>query len=95
MVACVRTWSALCPEGARVELRRDSWSVPPIFRWLQSLGDIDESEMERVFNMGVGLVLVVSPYYADQVQTLLTDSGQQTWVLGEVVAGPRGVEWKD
>lgn len=85
----------IVPEGARVELRRDSWTVPPVFRWLQSLGTIDESEMEHVFNMGVGMVLVVSPYYADQVQSLLTDSGQQAWVLGEVVAGAKAVEWKE
>ena len=85
----------IVPEGARVELRRDSWTVPPVFQWLQSLGNIDGAEMERVFNMGVGLALVVSPYYADHVQTLLTDSGQQAWVLGEVVAGARAVEWKE
>jgi phosphoribosylformylglycinamidine cyclo-ligase len=42
--------------------------------------------MERVFNMGIGLVLVVSPYYADSIQRMLADHGLETWPIGQVAA---------
>src|SRR5262249_33029119 len=51
------------PPGRRVVLRRGSWPVPPVFRWLQRLGDIAEEEMFRVFNMGIGFVVIVGRYY--------------------------------
>ncbi|NQT11853.1 MAG: phosphoribosylformylglycinamidine cyclo-ligase, partial [Planctomycetes bacterium] len=54
----------ILPEGIQVVIDRDAWPVPPVFKWLQRLGEIDDGEMDRVFNMGVGMVLVVSPYYA-------------------------------
>lgn len=50
----------ILPKNVGVEIRKDSWPVPSIFTWLQQLGDIADDEMERVFNMGVGLVLIVS-----------------------------------
>src|SRR4051794_3349126 len=53
------------PPGRRVFLRKGSWSVPPVFTWLQRLGSIDEAEMFRVFNMGIGFVMIVSGYYAE------------------------------
>ena len=53
------------PEGRSFSLDRDSWTVPPLFRWLQRAGEIDDAEMFRAFNMGVGLVLIVSPGDAD------------------------------
>ena len=47
------------PEGASFSLDRESWTVPPLFRWLQRAGGIDDAEMFRAFNMGVGLVIIV------------------------------------
>ena len=58
---------------------RGSWPVPPVFSWLQKLGDVEDEEMYRVFNMGVGLALVVSPYYAESIQQQIGESG-----LGEL-----------
>jgi phosphoribosylformylglycinamidine cyclo-ligase len=49
--------------------------------------------MYRVFNMGIGLVLVVRPYFADSVQRMLSDCGLQNWQLGEVVRGQTDVVW--
>src|SRR6476646_5745632 len=49
----------ILPAGIRVTIDRGSWTVPSVFSWLQQLGDVDEDEMFRVFNMGIGLVLVV------------------------------------
>ncbi len=83
----------ILPEGVEVSIERNSWTVPPIFPWLAKLGEIDADEMDRVFNMGVGLVLVVSPYYAESVRAQLASSGIESWQIGEVKAGERGVRW--
>jgi phosphoribosylformylglycinamidine cyclo-ligase len=83
----------ILPEGIRIVIDRDSWPIPPVFPWLQRLGQIDSSEMYRVFNMGVGLVLVVSPYYAESIRHQLSRSGVQSWPIGRAEEGPRGVVW--
>jgi phosphoribosylformylglycinamidine cyclo-ligase len=82
------------PPGRRVFLRKGSWPVPPVFGWLQRLGDIEESEMYRVFNMGIGFVMIVSRYYADSVQRQLGDDRIQAYVIGEVRRGEPGVEFE-
>ena len=50
-----------------------SWEPPPVFRALQEAGGVARHEMDRVFNMGVGLVLVVSPFYAESIASRLAD----------------------
>ena len=77
----------ILPEGVRLVIDRGSWPVPPIFSWLQKLGQIDTAEMDRVFNMGLGMVLIVSPYYAESVRHQLADSGLESWVVGRVEEG--------
>jgi len=77
----------ILPEGARAQIDRDSWTVPPVFPWLQELGQIDDAEMHRVFNMGLGMVLVVSSYYANHIRETLRKKEKLTsWQIGEVVA---------
>jgi phosphoribosylformylglycinamidine cyclo-ligase len=72
------------PAGLKAVVDRDSWPVPPVFRWLQRLGQIDEAEMARVFNMGIGLILVVSPFFAESIRHQLADSGLESWLIGGV-----------
>jgi phosphoribosylformylglycinamidine cyclo-ligase len=81
------------PPGRRVFLRKGSWPVPPVFGWLQRLGSVPEEEMYRVFNMGIGFVLIVSPYYAESVRRQLEEDRIRTWEIGEVREGEPGVEW--
>ena len=83
----------IMPEGSRAVIERGSWTVPPVFPWLQRLGEIDAEEMDRVFNMGLGLVLVVSSYYAESIRHQLSDSGLANWTIGQVTSGPAGVAW--
>lgn len=83
----------ILPADVRVEIRKDSWPVPPIFGWLQRLGNIADDEMERVFNMGVGLVLMVSASEVDTIRQSLTDSELDSWEIGQAVEGTRAVEW--
>lgn len=83
------------PEGLAIRLRRGSWEVPPVFRWLCSVGNLPEDEAYRVFNMGIGLVLVVADYYADAIARYLRkEAGVESWVIGEVVEGDRSVSWE-
>jgi phosphoribosylformylglycinamidine cyclo-ligase len=67
--------------------------VPPVFPWLQLLGDVDDDEMYRVFNMGVGLALVVSPYYAESIQQQLAACNLASWPIGRAVEGDQAVAW--
>ena len=69
--------------------------MPPVFPWLQRLGEVEQAEMDQVFNMGIGLVMVVSPYYADSVQHQLKRGGVDSWPIGHVRPGPGGVVWKE
>jgi phosphoribosylaminoimidazole synthetase len=71
------------PKGTSVRLTPGSWVIPPLFRYLQEKGQIDRREMYRVFNMGVGMVVIVS---AAEAQTALAGS-ETIWRIGEVVAG--------
>ncbi len=83
----------IVPLGARVLIERQSWPRPPVFDWLQKLGEVEDDEMDRVFNMGIGLVLVVRPYFADSIRSQLADLGHESWQIGRVVAGDKGVAW--
>jgi phosphoribosylformylglycinamidine cyclo-ligase len=81
------------PPGRRVVLRRGSWPVPPVFGWLQRLGNIEPVEMERVFNLGIGFVMIVSRYYAESIRRQLEEDRVPTFEIGEVVEGEPGVEF--
>jgi phosphoribosylformylglycinamidine cyclo-ligase len=70
----------------QIQLERGSWQVPGVFPWVQKLGGIDPAEMDRVFNMGVGMVLVVSPHFADSIQRQLAELGYENWKIGTVTA---------
>jgi phosphoribosylformylglycinamidine cyclo-ligase len=83
----------ILPDGVGAQLQRDSWSVPRVFSWLQQLGNIDDQEMQRVFNMGIGLALVVSPYYGESVRSQLKDFGLESWQIGTIVPGEKAVGW--
>jgi phosphoribosylformylglycinamidine cyclo-ligase len=86
----------ILPEGCAIKLRRGSWPVPGVFTWLQQHGAVERDEMERVFNMGIGLVLVVAEYFAEAiVRHLKYPARTPAWIIGEVVEGQRTVVWED
>ncbi len=78
------------PAGMRARIYRSRWAVPPIFSVISMLGSVERVEMYRVFNMGIGLILVVSPRSADAMVTRLVAMGEQAALIGEVVTGPAG-----
>lgn len=81
------------PPGKRVFLQRGSWKIPPVFTWLQKLGDVEQPEMDKVFNNGIGFVMIVSAFYAESIQRQLQEEGVPTFVIGEVRDGDTDVEW--
>jgi phosphoribosylformylglycinamidine cyclo-ligase len=84
----------ILPPGRRVFLRKGSWPVPPVFPWLQQLGNIEEAEMYRVFNMGIGFVFVVGKYYAESIVRQLEEGEVPAFIIGEVRAGEPGLEFE-
>jgi len=83
----------ILPANVGISIDRGSWPVSPVFAWLQQLGEVDDEEMFRVFNMGVGLVLIVAPYYAESIQQQLSKVGLLNWVIGRGVEGEATVRW--
>jgi phosphoribosylformylglycinamidine cyclo-ligase len=80
------------PDGLGALVRRGSWETPPLFRLIQKGGEVSDEEMYRTFNMGVGMVVVVSPGDLHEVEHSLERRGEAAPVIGSVVRG-HGVEW--
>lgn len=73
------------PEGCAAQLERSSWQRPSIFNWLAEEGAIESAEMDRVFNNGLGMIAVVDPKEAQQIQAELVAAGEKVFVIGNVV----------
>lgn len=82
------------PEGLGAVVRRGSWDVPAVFRTLQDAGSVETGEMDRVFNMGVGMIAVVDPDAAGAVEDAAADHGIPSWRIGSVESG-RGVRYEE
>ena len=70
------------------------WSTPPIFSFLQQTGRVERDEMFRVFNMGIGMILVVDADKSRDALAMLADSGEQAIVIGHLISAPREVRLK-
>ncbi len=79
------------PDGLEVVLQRKAWGVDPVFEWLQRQGNVDQAEMYRVFNCGIGMTIQVAAADADRSIALLREHGQAATVIGDVRRGSRGV----
>ena len=89
----LENFERILPKNVDAHFERGSWTVPPLFGWLQRLGEIEQDEMDQVFNMGLGLAIAVSPYYAESVQKQLEDEGLDTWVIGKITKGTGKAAW--
>ncbi len=70
--------------GLTALLRRDAWTMPPLFEWLQGHGGVADAEMHRVFNCGIGMVVIVADADAAQAAARLTAAGETVWRIGEI-----------
>lgn len=78
------------PENVQAVLQRDAWKMPALFQWLQQNGGIQDDEMHRVFNCGIGMVIVLEASQADAAIAHLGQSGLSAWRIGDVVERPNG-----
>ncbi len=77
----------ILPEGLGATVRRAAWEVPAVFRTLQRGGRVELEEMDRVFNMGIGMIVVAGPEAAPAVLAAAAKEGVEGWVIGSVVPG--------
>ena len=81
----------ILPPDCMAHIRRSAWKRTRLFTALQELGKVDTEEMYRVFNMGIGMVLVVRNRHAEAVIEALAEHRQPAWLIGEIARGPRSV----
>jgi phosphoribosylformylglycinamidine cyclo-ligase len=74
----------VCPEHLVVCLDKNSWTLPPLMKWVQAQGSIPEEEMHRVFNCGIGMAVIVDAIQAEAVAAHLTSHGETVYRIGEV-----------
>jgi phosphoribosylformylglycinamidine cyclo-ligase len=79
------------PDGLEVRLDRGAWRRPAVFDWLQAAGNIDDVELHRTFNCGIGMTVHVPPDAAERALARLRELGEDARVIGEVRAGTHGV----
>lgn len=75
------------PKDCNAVIKKSSWPVPKIFTFLQKTGPVEEEEMFRVFNMGIGFVLIVSEDFANSIAKKLTKYGEQVHKIGRITTG--------
>jgi phosphoribosylformylglycinamidine cyclo-ligase len=74
------------PANTKAVIRKEAWPRPEIFSWLQREGGVDESEMHRTFNCGIGFVLIVSAADAERAAQLLREQDQTVYRIGQIEA---------
>ena len=79
------------PNNCDANIDQSSWEWAPIFKWLQSNGNVNHEEMIRTFNCGVGMILVIDKNDTDICLSSLKDSGELSWVIGDIKSGSNKV----
>ena len=80
----------ILPENLRAVIRKAAWPRPEVFQWLQQAGNVAEDEMHRVFNCGIGMVVVVDAAHAGRAADHLRASGETVYEIGTIEKGPGG-----
>jgi phosphoribosylformylglycinamidine cyclo-ligase len=81
----------ILPEGRRAWIKRGSWPVPPVFDLIQKIGRVSQDEMDRTFNNGLGMILVVGKQHVDGITSLLKKMRERHFMIGEIKKGRREV----
>jgi len=88
----------ILPTACKAVLKRNSWEKPSVFEFLQKAGSVEETEMLRTFNCGIGMVMIVPPKIAGDVVDRLQATGEKVWTLGSIEdrnANEPQVQWID
>ena len=78
------------PAGLMAEIKKASWTMPPLFTWLQAQGNVEDLEMYRTFNCGIGMVIIVAQEHAGAAIDLLTEAGERVFHIGDIRAQQAG-----
>jgi phosphoribosylformylglycinamidine cyclo-ligase len=73
------------PGGLRLQIQWGNWHVPPIFKLIQHWGSVPDDEMRRIFNLGIGLILIVGKENRDQLIALMKKRGEDPVIVGHVI----------
>jgi phosphoribosylformylglycinamidine cyclo-ligase len=82
----------MLPEGLKAVIHKGTWPVLPVFELIQKLGNVEERDMYNTFNMGIGMVLAVSPEIAPFVVAEANSLGEKAYIIGEVAKGKEKIE---
>lgn len=74
----------ILPDSLTAVLQKDTWRMPPLFQWLQQQGNVEDAEMARVFNCGIGMIAVVAPEHVADALDSLRANGETAWQIGEI-----------
>ncbi len=77
----------ILPKGCRARIERSTWPIPSIFQLIRKMGSVDEEEMYRVFNMGLGMILIASAESAAGALARIAELGERGFRIGEIVSG--------
>lgn len=80
------------PNGLGIDIEKNSWEKPPIFKMIEKFNAIDEVELHKSFNMGIGLAMVVDSDKAEEIVSYLNESEKQAYIIGKVVDSHEGVK---
>jgi phosphoribosylformylglycinamidine cyclo-ligase len=80
------------PKNAKAVIDTTSWTIPPVFKWLQEQGNVEQREMYRTLNCGVGMVICVPAERAEDALALLQGEGENAWLIGSIEAAADGEE---
>ena len=83
----------ILPKGMGAVIDRSSWTVPPLFEHLQHLGNVEDDEMLRTFNMGIGLIAVIPAEKIKKAKAILNRANERHCLIGRVVRGERKVSY--
>ena len=72
------------PENVTAILQKSAWEMPPLFHWLQQQGNITDSEMYRVFNCGIGMVIIIAQEHIETATEILKSAGETVWQIGTI-----------
>jgi len=77
----------ILPEGTAARIKSDTWQVPALFEYIGKCGNVNRTEMFSTFNMGIGMMMVVTPKLAEAVIQTLKASGEDAYLIGDIVSG--------
>jgi len=74
----------IVPESLQISINWNSWKIPAIFELIRKTGNVSEDEMREVFNLGIGMILIVNKNDVENIQAELLSSGEETFIIGEI-----------